>query len=177
MVTFDLDSDVKKAADNFRENIEAIEDAGAETIDQLATLAEGSMKQEAPEGVGLPSVHMRDTIRPEKSEGGMKATIRPHKRTREGWLLHHAVVGNPSVPEYGDEPPPVWSDGSGEAQGPLARWAGAKLGDPDIAWRLQHSIQNDGHRTFPNKFIDRSVRDWRGRVEDIAESALEAELE
>lgn len=178
MTTFEFDiQGVQGAAREISSTGDDVETAGERTVSQLSTLAEASMKEESKEGVGLPSVHMKDTIRPEMSSDGMKATIRPHKKTREGWLLHHAIVGNPSVPTYGDDPPPVWSDGSGNAAGPIARWAAAKLGDPNDAWAVARSIQQDGHRTFPDRFIDRAYNEWSAKVDGIADDIFEDEVE
>lgn len=177
MTSIDIEVDLESAVARLEETSEDIDDAGVEIVDQLSVLAERFMKREAPEGVGLPSVHMRDTIMAEKSENGHHAVIKPHKRTEEGWLLHKAIVGNPSTPTYGDEPPPVWTDGSGNAQGPLAKWAAAKLGDANDAWPMQKSIKEDGHRTFPNRFIDRSVRHWSDRVEDISNTVVREAVE
>lgn len=162
--------------DAIDETKDDLQNAGVRVVDRLSVLAERSMKEESKEGVGLPSVHMKDTIKPNKSNDRMKAVIRPHKKTREGWDLHRAIVGNPSTPEYGSDPPRVWSDGSGNAAGPLATWAAAKLGDRNDAWAVARSIQQDGHRTFPDKFIDRSYRQWAADVDDISDGIFEDEM-
>jgi len=136
-----------------------------DAVDQISTLAESTMKAEAPEGVGIPDVNMRTTIKSETtSRDPYRKVIMPHKRTERGWLLHRAIVGNPSVPTYSDEKPPVE---------PLMEWAGAKLGDPSAAWAIRESIYQDGHDSFPNPFIDRSFREWRSQVDRIAGDAVE----
>lgn len=176
MAEVSIDVDVKQAVEEMDKNAEDIGKAGRDIVDQLAVLAEKYMKMHAPEGSGSLDAHLRSTIRPEKSEGGTRAVIQPHKRTKEGWYLHHAIVGSPSAPTYKDEPPPVWSDGSGNAQGPIADWAAAKLGDPNIAWQIQTAIFARGQRSYPNRFIDRSLSSWESRVDDIADRQLREAL-
>lgn len=176
MASINLDLDFDEAVEKFNQDAEDIDESAEDIIDQLSVLAEGAMKAEAPEGTGSLNEHLKSTIKAtRKSE--TKAVIQPHKRTRDGWYLHHAIVGNPSVPSYGDVPPPVWSDGSGEAQGPLADWAAAKLGDNNAAWKMAQTIQQRGQRTYPNRFIDRSIEQWSAQVEDIAETNINEALE
>lgn len=177
MTDININVELGDSVAQFNETSEDVDEAGTEIVDQLSVLAERFMKKEAPVGVGLPSEHMRDTITTQKSQGGHHAVIKPHKRTEEGWLLHKAIVGNPSTPSYGDEPPPVWSDGSGNAQGPLAEWAAAKLGDASDAWKIQNTIQEEGQRTFPNRFIDRSVNTWSSQVKSISQKTVRSNIE
>lgn len=167
-----LDVDVGGALEALENEQTNIKVGGEDAVQQLAILAERHMKAEAPEGAGIPDVHMRSTIRPEFSDDGRVAEIKPHKRTDEGWLLHKAIVGNPSTPTFDSgSKPPVWSEG-GEAQGPLAEWADAKLNDRNAAWAVRESIAESGHSSFPNKFIDRSVGKWRSSVNRIADRAI-----
>lgn len=172
MASIRLDVDVASAIESLEDTQSDIKGGGEDAVEQLAILAEQHMKAEAPEGAGIPDVHMRSTIRPEYQDDGRVAEIQPHKRTDEGWLLHKAIVGNPSVPRFSSgKKPPVWVEG-GEAQGPLAEWADAKLNDRNAAWAIRESIAESGHATFPNKFIDRSVAKWRTSVNRIADRAI-----
>lgn len=171
--SIDLELEADEAVAGVRRASENLDEGARDAVDQLTVLAEGAMKAEAPEGAGMPDVHMRSTITTttEDSEG-LRKVVMPRKRTGEGWLLHRAIVGTPSTPSYGDAKPPVWPGPSGDAQGPLAEWADAKVGDRNAAWAIANSIADSGHASFPNPFIDRSVRQWRTQVEDIAGSAI-----
>jgi hypothetical protein len=168
----DVDVDVADAVAVIEAIADEVDAAGAEIVDQLVLLAEGAMKDEAPEGAGIPDVHMRDTI---KATGRRtRQVVKPRKRTEEGWLLHRAIVGSPSVPTWTPESkPPVWQGPDGEARGPLAEWADAKLGDRSAAWAVQQSLVQSGPETLPNRFIDRSVREWQGQVDRVADRVLE----
>lgn len=177
MSEINLEIDARAAAEELEDASDSIGEAGREIVDTLSMLAEKHMKAQAPEGAGSINVHMRSTIKPFKTPDGTAAVIEPHKNTREGWPLHHAVVGNPSTPTYGDDPPPVWTDGSGNALGPLADWSAAKLGDPNLAWPVSKSIQRDGQTTFPNRFVDRSFGAWAESAEEIAEVEIRGALE
>lgn len=176
MSEINVDLDLSEAIEEIETMDDEMAEASKEIVQQLVILAEGAMKEEAPEGVAYDGKHMRDTIKGVFTDNGTKATVQPHKRTDEGWLLHRAIVGNPSVPSYGDEPPPVWTDGNGNAQGPLAEWCAAKLGDRNAAWQVAKNIQENGHKTFPNKFIDRSINHWQSDVEDVAEKKIQEAL-
>lgn len=173
-VDVDLD-DATRAADAWER---AVGSGGKSAVSQLSVLAEGAMKQNAPEGAGIPNVHMRNTIQALPEGRTLQKTIMPHKRTQEGWLLVRAVVGNPSTPTYTTEAPPVWIDREGgDAQGPLAQWADAKLGDQNAAWAVANAIKERGTQlTFPNPFVRDSFLQWRSEVDDIANSAVEDAL-
>lgn len=176
MAKLELSTDVAGAIASLERSKESIQAGGAETVNQLSVLAENAMKAEAPEGAGVPTVHMRSTIDTTYTNEGMRGVTMPHKRTSGGWLLHRAIVGNPSTPTYTGAKPPVWPGPDGDAQGPLAEWADAKLGNRNIAWALRNSIAENGHDSFPNRFIDRSIRRWQGQVNRIADSTISSAL-
>lgn len=160
MADFEIDVNVDERATDRWEDI--VGDGAEDAVDQLAVLAERHMKEEAPEGVGIPEVNMRTTIKAVlQSRDPYRKSIQPHKKTDEGWPLHHAIIDGATYP---DERPPVE---------PLKRWARAKLGDAGIGWYLQEQIFEDGQKTFPNRFVDRSVSQWESRVEDIAQDAVD----
>jgi hypothetical protein len=69
-----------------------------------------------------------------------------------------------------------WPGPGGAAQGPLAEWADAKLGDRSAAWAVQQSLVADGPERLPNRFIDRSVREWEGQVERVANRVIEGAI-
>lgn len=169
--SLDVEVDIGGAIRDLESAADAVETGAKDALDQLAVLAESAMKAEAPEGAGTPGVHMRSTIRTSTERGGLKKIVKPHKRTSEGWLLHRAIVGTPLTPSYNSQKPPVWSV-DGEAQGPLAEWAAAKLGDRNAAWALRESIFESGHATIPNRFIDRSVREWESQADRVADRAI-----
>ena len=173
-VDVDLD-DAREAASAWER---AVGEGGRDAVSQLSVLAEGAMKRNAPEGAGLPNVHLRNTIQALPEGRTLQKTIMPHKRTQEGWLLVRAIVGNPSVPRYTTNAPPVWIDREGgDAQGPLAQWADAKLGDQNAAWAVAQSIKDRGSQlTFPNPFVRDSFRQWRSEVDSIAGDAVEDAL-
>lgn len=162
----DMDLNLKEAVQTMEESADLTRDGAKQAVKQLAVLAEGAMKEEAPAGAGT-DVHMRETIRTNFSRGQLRAEVKPHKRTRDGYPLHRLIVGSPKTPTYSDEKPPVWVGSGGRAQGPLAEWAEAKFGDRSAAWALRESIHPGGQETFPNLFINRSRRDWEGRTEDV----------
>jgi len=172
--SLDVEVEIDAALRELREDRDALEDGAERALNQLTVLAEGAMKAEAPEGAGV-STHLRDTIRT-TDKRGLKKEVMPHKRTSDGWLLHRAIVGNPATPRYGGAKPPVWPGSGGDAQGPLAEWARAKLGDRNAAWAIRESIFQSGQASFPNKFIGRSRREWEGQVERIAGRAIENAL-
>lgn len=153
-----------------------------EAVDQLGTLAERHMKAEAPEGVGIPNVHLRTSIKSKTtSQDPYRKVIQPTKRTDDGWLLHRAIVGNPSTPSYDLDPEaayppnvPIWVGPGGDAAGPIAEWASTKLGNPNAAWQIGWNwALGDGQETFPNEFIDESMDKWRGRIDQVANDAVE----
>jgi len=143
-----------------------VEEGGQEAVDQITTLAEASMKQEAPEGVGIPEVNMSTTIKPrQQSQNPYSKVVQPNKRVDEGWLLHHAIVDGSS--NY-SAPPPLE---------PLIQWAAAKLdGDPrEAAENLRWHIFQNG--IPPNPFIYRSIKQWESNVEQIAQEAMDDTFE
>jgi len=92
-------------------------------------------------------------------------------------LLVRAVVGNPTTPTYTDKAPPVWIDRpGGDAQGPIAQWADAKLGDQNAAWAIAENIKQRGQVSFPNPFVRDSYRQWRSQIEQVATEAVADEL-
>lgn len=172
-----MDVNLKEAVRTLEAASDLTRDGAERAIKQLAVLAEGSMREEAPVGAGTDT-HMRDTIRTDFSRNGLRAEVKPHKRTSEGWPLHHAIVGaKDGPPTYDDEKPPVWVGSGGRAQGPLAEWAEAKFGDRSAAWALRESIYPEGQETFPNLFINRSMRDWQGRTENVVGENVRSALE
>lgn len=157
---------------------DAMREGGKDAVSQLSVLAESAMKQHAPEGVGIPETHMRTTIQALPETRSVQKTVMPLKRTDEGWLLVRAIVGNPSTPTYTRKRPPVWIDTpGGDAQGPLAQWADAKLGDQNAAWAIANKIQARGSQaTFPNPFVRDSYRQWQTQVGQVATDAVEDAL-
>lgn len=145
----------------------AVGEGGTDAVDALTILAENSMRREAPEGSGKSKPQLRDSI-DTKPETGDRRVVMPFKRTSEGWLLVRAIVGNPGTPTYDDEKPPI---------GPLMEWARAKLGDEQAGWAIRESIYQEGHETFPNPFVDRSMNEWENSVEEIAGEAVRDALD
>lgn len=159
-----LDMDLEPAIEAFERLEQSVQPSAARGVSQLAVLAEAAMKKNAPEGAGYDE-HLRDTIDTETSRNGLRASVYPTKRTDEGWLLVNAIVGNPTTPTY-QESVPVWSGPDGDAAGPLARWAAAKLGDRNAAWPIAQSWKHGGgQKTFPNPFVRDAYRQWQGQVE------------
>lgn len=141
------------------------QDAAENVVKQISTLAERHMKEEAPRGAGIPNVNLRTTISAEQvGDDPIQMMVKPRKRTQDGWLLHRAIVGEPSTPTYGDTRPPI---------DPLKQWAGAKLGDPQAAWPIREKIYQEGQRSFPNPFIDRSIERWQNQVQRVSEDAVD----
>jgi len=174
---FQIDVDAADA----KRAVEAWEDAagsgGKKAVSQLSVLAENAMKRNTPEGAGLPNTHMRTTVTALPERRSIQKTIMPMKRTNEGWLLVRAVVGNPTTPTYTDKAPPVWIDRpGGDAQGPIAQWADAKLGDQNAAWAIAENIKQRGQVSFPNPFVRDSYRQWRSQIEQVATEAVADEL-
>jgi len=140
-------------------------------VSQLTVLAESYMKKNAPEGAGT-NTHLRESVDTETDRQGKRATVYPHKRTSEGWLLVRAIVGNPEVPSYEDSVP-VWSGPGGDAAGPLARWAAAKLGNRNAAWPIAQSWKNGGgQKSFPNPFVRDAFRQFAPEAEELAAEAF-----
>jgi len=140
-------------------------------VSQLSVLAESFMKENAPEGAGT-NTHLRESVNTETDRQGKRARTYPTKRTDEGWLLVRAIVGNPKTPTY-DQSVPVWSDGDGNAQGPLARWAAAKLGNANAAWPIANSWKGGGGQlSFPNPFVRDAFRQFAPEAEELAAEAF-----
>lgn len=150
----------KRAAETWENDVGR---AGKRAVRALTVLAESHMKAEAPEGTGRNNPSLRDSIDTKPESLSKAARVQPFKRTREGWLLVRAIVGNPSTPTYTDERPPP---------GPLLEWARQKLGDAQAGWAIRESIYQSGHDTFPNRFVDRSMDKWENEVEEIAGEAV-----
>lgn len=140
----------------------AVGEGGVDAVGALTVLAESAMKREAPEGAGFNNPSLRDSI-DTKPDSGARRVVMPFKRTREGWLLVRAIVGDPSTPEYDDERPPP---------GPILEWARAKLGDESAGWAVRESIYQSGHDSFPDRFVDRSITEWENNAEEIAGEAV-----
>lgn len=164
MADLQIDVDVDSAASERWKRL--ADEGGRDAVDQLGILAERFMKEEAPEGVGIPNVNMRTTIKP-KVEGRdpYRKSIAPRKKTEEGWPLHHAIIEGTT---YTDSPPPL---------DPILAWARAKIVTTtsirEAAQAIRWNIFHHGHSSFPNPFIDRSVKQWEGRAEQIAQDAVD----
>jgi len=150
----------EKAAEDWKRDADT---AGKRAVQALTILAEKHMKDEAPEGAGFNAPSLRDSIKTRPRGLDKKKRVYPTKRTREGWLLVRAIVGQPSTPTYTDEKPPA---------GPLIDWARAKLGDPSAGWAIREKIFQRGHKTFPNEFVDRSIDSWEAEIEQVAGKAV-----
>jgi len=141
-------------------------DGSQDAVDQLSILAERHMKEEAPEGVGIPEVNMRTTIKPRvESRDPYRKSIAPRKKTQEGWPLHHAIIEGTS---YTTSPPPL---------DPILQWARAKIVTTtsirEAAQAIRWNIFHEGHDSFPNEFVDRSLRKWQARADQIAQDAVD----
>ena len=146
---------------------DAVGEGGVDAVGALTVLAERSMKREAPEGAGFNAPSLRDSI-DTKPDSGARRVVMPFKRTGDGWLLVRASGGQPDTPDYDDKRPPV---------GPLMDWARAKLGDRSAAWAIRESIYQDGHDSFPNPFVDRSMDEWERTAEKVAGEAVRDALD
>lgn len=163
MADIDIDVDVADAVEQMRDGSDAVDTGAERAVRQLAVLAEGALKDEAPEGAGRDR-HMRDSVDTRFRRGGKRANIGPRKRAQDGTLLATYVVEGTDPSSYSlDDPPPVE---------PLMDWADAKLGDPDAAWAIRRSIAETGHETLPNPFVARAFEDWSDQVEDVAGEAI-----
>jgi len=163
MADIDLEVSVADAVQELRDGSDAVDQGAERAVRQLAVLAEGAMKDEAPEGAGRDQ-HLRDTVDTRFRRGGKRANIGARKRTNDGRLLAEIVVEGTDPSSYTlDDPPPVE---------PLMDWADAKLGDPDAAWAIRRSIAQTGHETLPNPFVARAFEDWSDQVEDVAGEAV-----
>lgn len=137
---------------------DAIDDGAWSAVRQLAVLAEGAMKDEAPEGAGRDK-HLRDTVDTRFMRQSLVANVGPRKRADDGVLLAKYIVEGTDPSSYTEEPPPI---------APLMDWAAAKLGDSSAAWALQQSIFEGGHDTLPNDFVNDSLDQWENQVEAVA---------
>lgn len=150
-----LAMDLADAAEQVDDLPDAVDDGASDAVKQLAVLAEGAMKKEAPEGA---SGDLRDEVDTKFRRGGLTANVGSRKRADDGVLLATYVVEGTDPNSYDpDNPPP-----------PLFDWAAAKLGDSSLGWAVSQSIAQDGHETLPNDFVDRSLDTWRSQVEDVA---------
>lgn len=143
---------------------DSLPDAGKRSVKQLSVLAEGAMKEQAPEGAGRQA-HLRETIRTSFQGGGMRALVRPHKKTQSGIPLVDILVDGASWDA--SNPPPL---------GPLREWTAAKWGDGSMsaAAKLRHHLVEEG--MDPNPFVARSIEQWSDRVEEVAGRAVRDEL-
>jgi hypothetical protein len=169
MADLEIEVDVPQHAEDRWKRI--LDDGAEDAVDQLAVLAENHMKAEAPEGVGIPRVNMKTTIKASvRSEDPYTKVVKPHKRTQQGWPLHHVVIEGTDPTSYSGAPPPL---------DPILQWATAKV-TPDegstireVAQNIRWNIYETGHETLPNRFIDRSIRKWEGRTRQIAQDAVD----
>jgi hypothetical protein len=173
-VDVDVD-DARRAAESWER---AMGEGGKDAVSQLSVLAEDAYKRRIPEGAGIPNVHARTTVQALPERRSVQKTIMAHKRTQEGWLLIRAIVGNPSTPTFTTDAPPVWIDREGgDAQGPVAQWADAKLGDQNAAWAVAENIKDRGTQlTFPQPVVRDSYRMWQSQVEEVANQAVAERL-
>jgi len=138
---------------------DAVEEGASDAVKQLAVLAEGAQKSEAPEGTGRDQ-HLRDSIDTKFRRQGKTANVGARKRASDGTLLAIYIVEGTDPSSYsGDSQPPY---------GPLVEWAEAKLGDPGLGYAIAERIGERGHRTLPNDYVDRSVDEWEDEVDQVA---------
>jgi len=140
---------------------DAVDDGASDAVKQLAVLAEGAMKKEAPEGAGADK-RMRDTIHTKFRRQGLTANVGARKRTDDGGLLSEIVVEGTDASSYVATPGLV-----AFLADQIEDWADAKLGDESAAYAVAWSIARNGHATLPNDFVDRSLDDWESQVEDV----------
>lgn len=167
----DIEIDMDQALGAIERLEKSVDPSTRRMVSQLSVLAEAYLKENAPEGAGT-NTHLRESVDTETNRQGKQAKVYPHKRTSEGWLLVRAIVGNPSVPTY-DDSVPVWSGPGGDAAGPLARWAAAKLGNRNAAWPIAQSWKNGGgQKSFPNPFVRDAFRQFQPEAEELAAEAF-----
>lgn len=161
-VSIEFDGDeAQRAIDTWRQ---VVGDGAEDAVRQLAVLSERYMKEEAPEGVGIPEVNMQNTISAEQvSDDPFGMVVKPRKSTDNGIPLHHIIIEGTDSGSYSARPPVE----------PLMSWAAAKLGDESAAWAIREKIFQEGHSTLPNEFVDRSVQRWKSRTDDIAQDAVD----
>lgn len=153
--------DTEDAIEDIDRLSDAVEDGASDAVRQLVTLAEGAMKKEAPEGTSTPS--LRETIDTKFRRGGLTANVGARKKTADGGLLAEIIVEGTDASSYAYSPNLV-----DFLAMRLRDWADAKLGDPSAAYPVAINIASKGHKTLPNDFVDRSLDDWEGQVEDVA---------
>lgn len=146
---------------------DAVDEGATKAVQQLAVLAEGAMKKEAPEGTGRDQ-HLRDSVDTKFRRQRKTANVGARKRASDGTLLAIYVVEGTDASSY--------EDGSHPPYGPLVEWAEAKLGDPGLGYYIADRIGERGHRTLPNDFVDRSIDEWESQVEDVASDQVQAAL-
>jgi len=154
-----VDVDPSDAKQLFAALPEDTRDGAKRAVRQLAVLAEGPMKKEAPEGSGR-SEHLRETIDTRFFNGGLRSITKPRKRVgNERIPLIDILTDDPQWDP--DNPPPIE---------PLRAWTRAKWGDgsDDDAYALQQSLVNNGMESAPNDFVNEAYQQWRTNVEDVA---------
>jgi len=166
MADLNIEVDVPSRASSRWKQI--LGDGAEDAVDQLTTLAEGHMKAEAPEGVGIPNVNMATTIKSvTESRDPYRVSVAPRKKTEEGWPLHHAIIEGTS---YDTAPPPL---------DPTLAWARAKITPEagstmrEAADAIRWNIFHTGHETFPNEFVDDSLDKWESQADQIAQDAVD----
>lgn len=152
----ELELDLADAIRRFDALPEDIDDGAREAIRQLALLAEGETKKEAPEGAGQ-DVHMRDTVRTDFDRNGLQARIFASKRVGPGILLAGLVTGAFDPSWDPDDPPPVPA---------LMPWAAAKMGDPNAAGAVSQKLVQEG--MSENPFVDRARENFDQDVLPVA---------
>jgi hypothetical protein len=157
-----LGMDIAGAARAFKQGGDDVDDAASRAVRQLAVLAEGAMKEEVPEGAGRDQ-STRDSIDTRFRRQGKTANVGARKRTDDGGLLAEIIVEGTDGSSYDPSPGLVGFLGKR-----MEDWAAAKLGSPSLAYPVAWSIVRDGHERLPNRFVDRSLNQWEGQVEDVA---------
>lgn len=166
MAGLEIEIDTTEAEALLDELPEKLDRGVQEALVRGGMIASEAISSEAPTGAGTRGGHLSDSVEA-RFVGPKKVEVQPRKRTGEGWLLHRAIVGNPSTPSYSSSPPPIQ---------PLREWAAAVLGDADAAYGIQQSIFRSGHTTFPNPFIDRGFMKSKARIERTSENIIEGAI-
>lgn len=167
-----LGLDIQTAIRQMEDLPNAVDDGAASAVRQLAVLAEGAMKAEAPEGAGRDR-HMRDSVDTRFPQGrdGKVANVGARKRASDGVLLATYVVEGTDSTSYDVSPEMAAFLGH-----QMEDWAAAKVGDPSAAYPIAWSIIRSGHATLPNRFVDRSLAAWEDQVEDVAGEKVQAAM-
>jgi len=153
-----LGIDAEDAIRQFDDLDDAVEDGASDAVRQLAVLAEGAMKSEAPEG---DTGDLRDRIDTKFRRQGLTANVGSRKKV-DGVLLATYVVEGTDPSSYDVNP-----GTAAFLAHQLMGWASAKLGDPQAAYPVAWSIIKTGHKRLPNQFVDRSLDDWEDQVENL----------